>query len=189
MRVLLWPAETMRRVLASEPRYVLPLAIAASISSYLSDQPPLGRPFVILFNVAALVGVFYIFAALVYAAGKFIGGTGNARDVRAAVAWGLVPVIWAIAYRLPLAIWRPRSMLVDIGDDGFRFGDAAAGGCATAVLAVGAELIVIGWTLFVATNTVAEAHRFSWPRGLGAIAIAAVAPIVVVIAAILTTFI
>ena len=188
LRVLIRPAETMRDVLAGERRYVLPLAILASISAYLSDRPPL-RPLLLLFNIAVFVAVFYIVAAIVDYAGKFLGGTGTARDVRAGVAWGLVPIICAIAYRLPLALLRPQSMLVDVGDGGFRFRDASTGGCAIAIIGLAAELIVIGWTLFVATHTVAEAHRFSWPRGLGTIAIAAVVPVIVVLAAFLTAFI
>lgn len=179
----------MRAVLAQDRRYVPLLAILSSISAFLADRPPLHRPFVVLFNIVALVGVFYLFAAIAYFAGKFLGGTGSARDVRAGLAWGLAPVICAIVYRLPLTLWQPRSMLFDLGDSGFRFRNAPPGGCAIVILAIAAELFVIGWTIFVATHTVAEAHRFAWTRGLGTIAIAAVVPIIIMIAAFLAVFV
>ncbi|HYH08863.1 MAG TPA: YIP1 family protein [Thermoanaerobaculia bacterium] len=188
--VLIRPAETMRHVLdAHARRLVLPLAIAASISAVLGERDREVSLLAGVLNVAVLVGLFYVFAAIAYAAGRFLGGTGAARDVRAALAWGLMPVICAMVWRLPLAIVRPGTMLIDVGDGGFHFSNAPAGGCLMMLLALAAELTVLAWTIIVSAHTVSEAHRFSWTRGLATIAMAAVAPVIIAIAALLTAMI
>ncbi|HEX2060466.1 MAG TPA: YIP1 family protein [Thermoanaerobaculia bacterium] len=189
LRILVKPAATMRRVLDTRGhRLVLPLVLAASVSAYLANRERVAQPLVVLLNLALLVGFFYLIAALTWAAGRFLGGTGSARDVRAALAWGLTPVIWAIVYRLPLAIWRPEVM-IGFSDEGLHLASGAAGGCAVALVVAAAELAVLAWSLFVSTHTLAEAHRISWPLALASLGIVAVVPVIVVVAAFLTLLI
>jgi len=138
--------------------------------------------------IAAMVGLFYLYAWVPYFAGRFLGGTGDVRGVRAAVAWGFAPAVWALLYRIPAAISFVSSgaAAVNVRNGGVKFNPGMlANGCGVTLVFMLLELIVFVWTAVVMSNTVAEAHDFSALHGLGTLVISAIVPVVVVIAAVL----
>lgn len=203
--VLVWPRSTMRRILDGPlERTALLLFVLAVISGMVgdSDVPALkyqleesGSAYalwivagVVVLVMLVLVALFWFYSWVPYLVGRFLGGTGDLRSVRLALAWGLAPAIWALVYRIPVAIWIAPSAATAVrmreGAVAFDLG-RIADGCGVALLIAFLELIVFVWCGFVMSNTVAEAHGFSVWHGLGTLAIAAVAPLVVVLAAVL----
>ena len=154
-------------------------------------------------NVALIVaGVFvgvlvvvtvllWLFAWVPLFIGRFLGGTGQIREVRAATAWGLAPAIWALLYRVPVALslWGARDGVVPLrdGNVGFDPGQIAAG-CGTGLVILLLELTVFAWCVAISSSTLAEAHKFSAWHGLGTILLAALTPFVVILAAVLAVF-
>jgi hypothetical protein len=138
--------------------------------------------------IAAMVALFYLYAWVPFFIGRFLGGTGDIRGVRAALAWGLAPAVWALLYRVPAAIWFASSgtAAVQVRNGGVKFDPGMiANGCGVALVFMLLELIVLVWCAVVMSNTVAEAHDYSALHGLGTLVIAAIAPVVVMIAAVL----
>lgn len=199
--MLVQPRATMRRILAAPPdRAVIPLVLLAAFSSVLRDSSFAKLPdalqtpgvaatviTVFLLNLLVIVGVFYLFAWLTYFAGRFVEGTGTARDVRSALAWGLVPIVCAILFRLPAALLlRGDDPQIQMSQFGVSFNTAPlARGCGWALVLLALEAIVFVAWIVITTNTLAEAHRYSRGRALQTLGMVAVAPIVIVIAAVL----
>src|SRR5690348_2177691 len=118
--ILYQPRETMQKILAGAQRWsweVTALAcICASVNEINADRAARELPGLRLAPGLALVAlglivsaitwviVLYIVAWIATPVGRLLGGTGSVRDVRTALAWGLVPIIWSIVYRLPLTI-------------------------------------------------------------------------------------
>src|SRR5579859_3177611 len=110
--ILYQPRETMRRILASANRWTWEITalacVCASVNDINADQAAKELPGLRLGPGLALVAlglivsaitwviVLYIVSWIAAPVGRFLlGGTGSAGDVRAALAWGLVPVIWS----------------------------------------------------------------------------------------------
>ena len=203
--VLVRPRRTMRRILDSpRRRMVLPMVLLVVISGIFGDfDAPTAQKYlqqsggwqvwlmvtgVVVCVIAAMVGLFYLYAWVPYFVGRFLGGTGDVRGVRAALAWGLAPAVWALLYRVPGAIWfassSPTAVRLRNGKVGFDPG-MMANGCGVALVFMFLELIVIVWCAVAMSNTVAEAHDYSALHGLGTLVISAMAPVVVMIAAVL----
>lgn len=203
-KVLVRPAAVMARILAEGPRNAhVWLLFALSVLSGIFgdfDAPMMDR----LIRYSGGVHVALIIAAVVVAVlvvltvvcwfyayvpmliGRLLGGTGEIRGVRAAVAWGLAPTVWALLYRVPAAIWFAPSAAtsVQMRDASVTFNPGAlSAGCGVALVFVLLELIVLVWCAVVMSNTVAEAHRFSAWHALGTLVLSAIAPLVVVLAA------
>ena len=95
-----------------------------------------------------------------------LGGSGPVADVRAALAWAMVPVIWSVIYRIPLAILQRRIQIQpkpNVHDVLLRF--VEHGGCSFLVILLALEFLFFLWCIFVASCTVAEAQRFSIQKG------------------------
>lgn len=202
--VMVKPRPTMRRILDSPgSKMVLPLFLLAVISGIVGDfDGPMMKELVersgdwqlvllvigvcVLVTIA-LVGLLYLYAWVPFFVGRFLGGTGDIRGVRAALAWGLAPPIWAMLYRVPAAIWLvsgQTALRMRNGKVAFDPG-MITGGCGVALVLIFLELIVLVWCAVVMSNTVAEAHDYSAPRAFGTLVIAAIAPAVVAVAAFL----
>lgn len=199
-RIVIRPRTTMREILDTPPdRMIVPLVLLGIISGMLRDFNPRSFPGVDaktwLIICAAIAGViavfvllFYGFAWIAYFIARWLEGTGDPAATRSALAWGTAPTIWALLYRLPVAfsaLANPTRVEVQGRNINFStgmFGD----GCFAALVFAIVELAVLLWYLAVASQTLAEAHRFSVWRGLGTLAILAVTPVIVMIAAFLS---
>lgn len=200
-RIVIRPRTTMREILDTPPdRMVVPLVLLGILSGLLRDFNSRSFPgvdaktwLIICAAIAGAIAVFlllfYAFAWIAYFIALWLEGTGDPAATRSALAWGTAPVIWALLYRLPVAFLAPLANPARAGVHGRNihltagmFGE----GCFAALVFAIVELAVLLWYLAVASQTLAEAHRFSAWRGLGTLAILAVTPIVVMIAAFLS---
>ena len=112
--VSMWtkPRATIQQIVDADPqRLVLILAAISGFAkvldrarmSSLGDE--LEWPYIFL--IAAIAGsiggiiVLYIGSALIRWVGSWIGGIASSQDIRAAVTWSSVPIIWALICWLP----------------------------------------------------------------------------------------
>ena len=203
--VVIRPRATMARILEAPPRAwtVWLLFVLATLSGIFGDfdAPTAGELMeqqqgvvtalvvagVILGLLVVIPALFWFYAWVPYLIGRFLGGTGDIRGVRAALAWGLAPAIWAMLYRIPVALWLGSVSTVNMRDGNITFDPGRlAGGCGAALVIAVVELAVFVWCMVVMSNTVGEAHRFSAWHGLGTLVVAAIAPLVVILAAALS---
>jgi hypothetical protein len=130
---------------------------------------------------------FYAFGWGVTFAGRWLEGQATAADVRAAVAWGLAPLIWSIVYRIPATAYMSRLMIHGSRDIGSVAEFVKQGGCSVAVAVLAIQIVLYAWVAYVMSACVGEAlHVSSW-KGFGAIAITAAVPLVATIAAVIVT--
>ena len=205
-RILIHPRETMRSILDQpRDRMVVPLVVMAICSSVLRNAHfdgvktiLTGAPFPLwvfivapICVIAAGVGLFFVFAWIATMIGRFFEGKGEYRGVVRAMAWSFVPIIVALAYRVPVAIFVPSP-----AQERLRLGPhtvvtiaprSIGAGCSMALLSGLLELAILSWYLYVASNTVAEAHGFSGWRGLGTVLATWITPIVILAAAVLAS--
>src|SRR5437762_8918691 len=108
--ILYRPRETIRRILDRADRWSLQIVFLAYVCASVNeiDARHLAEVLPSIHIVTAVAAVLFgiIFGALIWMAilfilswiaapiGRLMGGEGNARDVRAALAWAIVPIIW-----------------------------------------------------------------------------------------------
>jgi hypothetical protein len=172
------PRGTMRAILAADPkRYVLLLAaivgagetLNRASSRSMGDTWPVLVIFGLALTLGALGGVIslYISGAVLSWSGGLLGGEGDSKHVRAAVAWATVPQLVA------LALWLPE--LVLYGEEMFTSLAPRVDSNPAPLLILGVIQLTLGvWALFLLVKTLAEAHRFSAWRSIGALAIPAI---------------
>jgi hypothetical protein len=195
------PRATIRAVLASDSAHRVPLLIGlVAVSNLVADfrwnafrafvrsaHPTLAllAPAGLVLLVAVSILLFYVCAWVVWLIGRLLEGAGSASDVRAALAWSLAPIIWALVYRIPAAFLLS-TPLVTPGSPGnwtdlLRIlRDAALlrqWGPELALAVV--TLIVKVWCLCLAVVALAEAHRYSTWRAAATIAFALLLPVIV----------
>lgn len=196
--VLYRPRETMRRILGSTRRWAAEIAVLAFICSSLPDkdpryltagklQLPLGSAIALIVAGVLLGALFcvlglHLVAWLVTFVSRRLGGVGNARDVRAALAWSLVPMVWSVIFRIPEAIYALR-FPADVEGTPAILAFVRQGGCTVAVVVLTLKLAMFVWMLFIASSTVGEAMQLSNGQALTAVGIVAAAPVVIGIAA------
>ena len=198
-RVCIWPRTTIREILDDPRRRILPLLVLAAFSGLLGNNnvraPLKSVPyatamivFAMLLTAVVLILLFYFFAWLIYLAGKFLEGQGSHSDVRTALAWGFAPAIWALAYRIPAFFlgWTRNPARPDGPNENFSIHmDDFGAGCLVALIFGLLELTTLVWYIIVSSRAMGEAHRFSSLRGFASMAIVALAPIMIGIAAFL----
>jgi hypothetical protein len=182
------PRSTVRAIIEANPAYgVIPLAAISGVIDILNraamrdlgDKVPfesilLGA--LVLGPAAGVVGL-YIASWLLRLTGGWLGGQGDARSLRTAIAWGGVPGVWAGL------LWVPQLLL--IGEEMFTAATPrleANPGLALFLLSTALlELVVMIWGFVVALKAVGEAHLFSAWRALGASVLAMLVVIVPVV--------
>ena len=215
-RIIVKPRETMRTILDTRgTRGTILLIFAAFFSSVITEldvrdlpkafdslSPPTFAIFVAVLLVvsACVVPLFYGLSWLAMWSGRFVGGTGTYAAVRAAMAWGTAPVIWALLYRLPAIIFWPGASEV-FRDDSKKKAAVPIGEAITvaiqspgstpfhqiAILA-GLEALLLALYVIVASNTLAEAQGISSWAGLGNLLMAYVLPIAIILGIMLAAF-
>ncbi|MGZ8853426.1 MAG: YIP1 family protein [Thermoanaerobaculia bacterium] len=192
------PRTTMRRVLDHGRAPVLPLVVAATISTMIKDVSVTGLAHVLRSQTAVtaamiagaivcgailLVGLFYGLSWMAVYAGRMLEGHATPAQVRAAMAWGLVPMIWLLLVRVPVAFLRAPTELRRMG--GINLTLPSSGTLAGALVLVVVNALGALWYVYVASETLGEANQFSGWRGLGTLAMVGVTPFVIALAAIL----
>jgi hypothetical protein len=203
--ILYRPRQTMRRILDSGgDRWAVPIVLLAFLCASVND-PDIRHtadalPNTKLFPVLAIVALALLCVAVAWVlalfvmswiaapVGRMLGGTGTVADVRAALAWGMVPIIWSVSYRIPFAVLRTRYDVVgpqqNVKEILLNFMEH--GGCALIVVLLALQTIFFLWSLFVASCTLAEAQRFSTEKGFVNLAITIALPLLVIFAAVYT---
>ena len=201
--VLVQPQQTMRRVLADSDRWTIQVVVLAFVCSSVGDANPralsealpgLGWSGIAVIAVSIVAGALawvvalWLFGWIAGFVGRKLGGVAKMSDVRAAMAWGLTPVIWSIVYRIPVTFLvnrfhvdpnvRPAAILIDF---------ASRGGLSIVVVFLALQLLFAVWCVWVGSLCLAEAEQFSPLMGLGVIAITFSIPIVIVAAAVVNS--
>ena len=200
-RILIQPRETMRRILdGGGHRWTAEIVVLAAICSSIDDTDIRGLeqalPELRLTSTLALItlGIFlsafvwlvllFLFGWAATLVGRRLEGEGTAADVRTALAWSLVPVIWALIFRIPFAIYRQRFPVHGSSVDVLH-AFIEQGGCTLAILFLGVKLLVFAGVVTLASFNVAEALRLPTWKGLATVAIAAATPVIIALAAVL----
>jgi Yip1 domain len=203
--ILIRPRQTIRSIVAqSRSSLVVPsLVVLATLSSSTRDvrwqayrhSPQLAAMMPSLWVICAglagiLIGallVFYVFAFLVWGIGRLLGGTADRRAVRLALAWSLAPVIWALLWRIPVALFQPAMGAALNQMHPVDILRAAAGAMSLyalmsySVIAL-MTLAVDIWSLVLAGVALSEVNGFSTWRGAATLGFALLAPLIVVAA-------
>ncbi len=198
--VMIRPRLTIRRIIDSDPnRFVRSIFFLAIVSALLKDldlqdaedlsalQPlllALNVTVALVFAVVFMLVAYYVLAWSATIVGRWLGGTGAFREVRAAVAWGLAPFIWALIYRVPVALIAlvtraesgPPRLLIEGGRIEWSKGSLGTLDLTWFLLLVLLDFTVLVWYLIVASRTLSEAHRVSSWRGLGILLLAFIFP-------------
>ena len=175
--IWLQPRATMQQILDTDPaRWVLLLAIIAgffqaldrAVIQDLGDRVDSWQSVVLACAIISPIwGVLGLFLGgyLLRTTGGWLGGSASVREVRAAIAWGGIPMIW-----LGL-LWIPSIAL--FGDENFtsatpRLDNDPALASAMLFLA-GLELIGSIWAIVISLKCLGQAHKFSAWRALGSV--------------------
>jgi len=154
------PRATIRALVDAGPGgAIVPVlgALGGLAGAFMERGIP-STPRLILAPVAGLV-LLYVNAALLRLTGSWLDGRATTPEVRAALAWSQVPTILAFACKLPV--------IAVLGPELFAEGFAAD---VWAIFAI----LVSSWVSVLTLSCVAEVHRVSLWRGLGAIVLAGV---------------
>jgi hypothetical protein len=200
VRVVYQPRETMHRILAGRERWGPQIVILAFLCASVSHSdgrhldlvlPGLGLSAIaivalgLIAGAAAWVIVLFILSWIATFAGRKMGGHGSAADVREAMAWGMMPVIWSPIYRIPFSILASRlKVQPDIKPLAILLDFLAQGGLSIVVAYLAFQFAFMVWCLFVGSHCVGEAQQFSSSKGFANVAIALAAPLVVIAAAV-----
>jgi len=167
------PRATIQQIIDTNPKYlVIRLAMLMGFIEFLHEATAfnLGNRMglVEIFGMAILVGAIggiiylYLFAALLQWTGRWVGGKGTAVNIRAAMTWPNVPLIWG------LLLWIPEFAL--FGTDVFA---RDVPGIKTSPALMSASIIfnltdaVIGvWSLILHLKCLGQVQGFSAWRAL-----------------------
>ncbi len=182
------PRATIRQIVDTNPKYwVLPLAMLSGFaqtldnasSRNLGDHVPLAAVFAVASVLGPLSGLatLFLFGALVRWTGSWLGGVANSQQVRAALAWGRLPVACTLVLIIPLMLLFGRDIFASDIDD---HPNAATMDILRAVLGLMVVVLAI-WQVVLGVKCVAEVHQFSAWKGLGALFLAGLVLFVIVI--------
>jgi hypothetical protein len=178
--VSIWirPRETIRWIVETDPtRQVILLAALSGIAQSLAraSERSLGDiiSVPIIFIIALIAGSIggilslYIGGALLRWTGSWFGGQAASEEVRAAIAWSSVPIIWSLLLLIPeLALF---------GEE--LFTSATPRIDANPLLQflllgfVAVEIVISIWAFVLFLKCLGEVHRFSAWKALGAVVI------------------
>jgi hypothetical protein len=201
--ILYQPRETMRRILDRPDRWSLQIVFLAFVCASVNDvdvrhftgilpeihlMPGLAAlALAIIIGGFAWIGTLFILSWIATLIGRHMGGEGNARDTRAALAWAMVPIVWSPIYRLPLVLLGIGANInpnANARQEVLNF--VSRGGCSMLVLFFGFQLLFAIACVVLASFTIAEAQRFSTQKGFVNAAITIALPLMLIAAAIFT---
>jgi hypothetical protein len=192
------PRETMRTILGDRDRWSAQVVILAYLCASVQDAdsihlpkilPDLGFSLLAIVALGLVVGaagwviLLFLLSWIATFVGRKMGGTASAADVRAALAWGMVPVIWSLVYRIPFALLESH-LTVNGPTPTLRFLDILGqGGCSIFAVYLAFQILFMAWSLFVGSSCLAEAQQFPSPKGFLNVVITLAVPVVVIAAA------
>jgi hypothetical protein len=203
--IMVRPRQTMRAILdGGRDRTMLAILALAAVSGFAGDFDRGGMealrqqrvPFFLLLIGLLLISIlvtfllFYLASWALYGVGRLLEGTGTPREVRTGVAWGLAPAVWALLYRVPIAVFWPESLptKVEMSAGRWRINPGALGTSCLGAAVVGLlEFAIFVWCVWVMSNTIGESHRFSSWRGLATIVLTMISPALIALAAFLAS--
>ena len=193
----------MRRILDSGDRWFVQIVLLAYICASVSDTDAwrLGQvlPGVHLLPLLAMITLGFLAGAAMWMIGllvlswiavpigRMLGGSATAADVRAALSWALVPIVWSPIYRIPLVIIGSRFQVppqINVSQTFLDF--LSHGGCSFVVIFILMQTLFVIWCVVVGSFTLAEAQRFSTQKGFVNLAISLALPLLVIFAAVFT---
>jgi hypothetical protein len=168
------PRATMRRILDAGPgasTWVLAalLGVSQALDQAANHDAGATHGLATVLGLSVVVGalagpvVVLLLGALARWTGSWLGGTGSAAEVRAALAWGQVPSVTAIPLWIPVVLVGGREVFVahpELADPaatlivlvcGLAMAGSALWGAVTTVLAVAEAHRIAAWRSFVAT--------------------------------------
>lgn len=165
------PRRTIQDIIDTDPRYdVLPLAALVGISNAL-DRASLKNAGDTL-DLAVIIGIcvvggavsglitLFLFGWLLEASGRWLGGRGSQLNLRAAMAWGSLPVICTLPLWIPQIVLYGKEIFSQeaprIGGDPVPF---------TILLLV--ELVLAVWGVVLVLKCIGQVQGFSAWRALG----------------------
>ena len=180
--ILYRPRETMRRILDRSDRWAAAVVFLACICASTNELDARNFAEVVpnlkVFPMVAIIATvmiaiamtwvlaLYILSWIATPTGRMMGGTGTVADVRAALGWAIVPVIWSPIYRIPLVILATREPIPpEVNVRKVVVGFLTHGGCSILVLFLAFQLLFALWCIVMGSFTVAEAQRFSTQKG------------------------
>jgi hypothetical protein len=167
------PRATIRGIVDTDPTYqVIPLALASGVIQALYAAPALpqmGLPLPAVVAIAIVVGsiggflCLYAGAWLVRLSAPLVGGRAELRDVRAALAWSMVPLLATFPFwLLRLGVFGNETIFATVL--------RVLANPSLALLLFASfcvELILQVWTLVVLAKTLGEVQGISAWRALG----------------------
>jgi hypothetical protein len=201
--ILYRPRATMRRILASASRWSVQVVILAAVcTSVAADSDTRefsevlpgvhGVPLmatlalIIISNAISWLLMWLIVSWIAAAVARLLlGGTGTNRDVRAALAWALVPAIWSPIFRIPFMFYARQLQALPVRDTHRVLVDFVShGGCSLVVLYLFLLFASEIGCIVLGCFTLAEAERFSPQKGFIAIVSTIALPVLVIVAAV-----
>ena len=194
VRILADPRGTMREILDNRVGGAVAIVVLAFVSSSLKQFDPravtTGKIAAVsalgfAFGIAFAIAMYYALSWLAMMTGRFFDGTGDYRSVRDAIGWGFVPFVWAILYRVPVLAFWPDALVkkhVERGGPDFAITNVWDAPLWQVGIVLTLETIVFVGYFFVASNTLAEAHRMTSLSAFGALLAAYVLPVIAVLA-------
>jgi len=168
------PRATIQQIIDTNPKHlVLVLAAISGFSntlgraSFKSLGDHLSVPSIFLVAaffgpIAGIIGL-YLWGFLLRWTGKKLGGTGSAINIRAAIAWATVPLIWA------LFLWIPE--LAIFGKELFTSATPHLDTSPMLILLLIGfgliEMIIAIWSMVVFVKSLAQVQGFTAWRALG----------------------
>lgn len=174
--VSIWttPRATIQQIVEANPeRLVLVLSALAGISQVLDraslrnlgDQWDLRWIFVFALAVGPLAGILglYVGSALISWTGRWLGGTAPLQNIRAAMAWSNVPIIFALILWIPnLALFGNELFTTEIP----RLAASTHLFAVFSVLAV-LEMVAGIWAFVILLKSLGQVQGFSAWKALG----------------------
>jgi hypothetical protein len=119
------------------------------------------------------LGLYFVLGGCLYVGARGLGSLGSYRRARHLLAYAAVPIALSLVTLWPIRIAVYGSDLFRTGGNDYGTGDAIFGAFADGFVAWSVVLLVIG---------VRSVHGWTWARALGTVALAALAPVLVVLA-------
>jgi hypothetical protein len=179
------PRATIRQIVDRDPEHmVLLLAAIYGISKVLDRAvaknlgDKISWPFI--FIIAIIAGPFsgvislYLGGLLIRWTGSWIGGEGTAENIRAAIAWAYVPIIWTLVLWIPQLLLFGQELFTEetpIMDESL-----ILTGIFWGISLI--ELIVAIWTIVIFLKCIGEVQGFSAWKALGNVCLAGLVIIV-----------